>query len=148
MQEEYILKHAHYTSKNNLEKKYEGPLLPSIVYNDSIIRRNIVSLATNKQFTNKLQAQELRETIQALLNLITKEPTNYILGLHRYWGFVFEYEGRPVLICENECKYDDNVVIYVLEDFMYPPIESREKMILTGAFFLCLVGLSKFLDAS
>jgi hypothetical protein len=148
MQEEYILKYAHYTSKNNLEKKYEGPLLPSIVYNDSIIRRNIESLATNKQFTHKLQTQEVRETIQALLNLITKEPTKYILGLHRYWGFVFEYEGMPILVCENESKKDDNVVIYVLEEIMYPPLESREKMFLTGAFFLCLVGVCKFLEAS
>ena len=148
MQETCIFKCAHYMSKKNLEKKYEGPLLSYIRYNDSNITRNIESLAKNKQLTNKLQTREVRETIQSLLNLITKEPTKYILGLDRHWGFVFQYEGLPVLICENECKHDDKVVMYVLEDFMYPPLESREKMILTGAFFLCLVGLSKFLEAS
>lgn len=148
MQEECIFKNAHYTSKKNLEKHYEGPLIPYIVYNNSITHRNINSLATNKQLTNKLQPIEVHETIRDLLKWITKEPNKYILGLDRSWGFVFEYEGMPILVCQNESKKGNNVVIYVLEEIMYPPLESREKMFLTGAFFLCLVGVCKFLEDS
>lgn len=148
LEEGSIFQKVYYTSKSNLEKRYESPLIPYIIYNDSIASRNIVSLATNKQLTNKLQPIEVQEMIRNLLKWITKEPNKYILGLDHSWGFVVEYEGMPILVCENGSKKDDNVIIYVLEDIMYPPLESREKMFLTGTFFLCLVGLCKFLEAS
>jgi hypothetical protein len=148
LEEESIFQKVYYTSKTNLEKRYEIPLIPYLIYNERITSRNLESLARNKQLTNKLQPVEVQDIIRTLLKWITREPNKYILGLTINWGFMFEYEGMPILVCENENKTDENINIYILEDFLYPPLESREKMLLTGAFFLCLVGVCKFLEAS
>jgi hypothetical protein len=133
-------------SKTYLEKKYESPLLSYILYNENMPYRNLSSLKKNRQLTNKFQPEEVRACIRSLLNQFTETTEKRRLGLSTCWGFVFEYEGRPELICENELKiYNDKVILVLLEDILYPPLEPRETMLLTAVGFLCAVGICNFL---
>jgi hypothetical protein len=135
-------------SKTYLEKKYESPLVPYILYNETRPYRNLSSLTSNTQLTNKFQPDEVRSCILALLNQFTEPTEKRRLGLSTCWGFVFEYEGRPELICENEQKRNDTVIYIRLEDSLYPPLEPRETMLLTGALFLCASGICKFIGTA
>jgi hypothetical protein len=132
-------------SKTYLEKKYESPLVPYILYNETMPYRNLASLTTNKQLTNKFQPDEVRSCIRDILNQFAEPTEKRRLGLSTCWGFVVEYEGRPELICENEQKRNDTVIYIRLEDSLYPPLEPRESMLLTGALFLCASGICKFI---
>jgi hypothetical protein len=139
---------AQFVNRRRLEDKYERPLSPYILYNDNMPYRNLSSLTTNKQLTNKFQPDEVRSCIRGLLKQFAEPTEKKRLGLSTCWGFVFEYEGRPELICENEGKLTDTVIFIRLEDILYPPLEPRETMLITGALFLCAVGICKFIRSA
>ena len=136
---------VQFVNRRRLEDKYESPLLPYILYNDNMPYRNLASLTSNKQLTNKFQPDYVRSCICGLLKQFADPSEKRKLALSTCWGFVFEYEGRPELICENERKQNDTAIFIRLEDILYPPLEPRESMLLTGTLFLCAIGISKFI---
>ncbi len=140
-----MMEAIQFVHRRRLEDKYESPLLPYMLYNDSMPYRNLSSLTANKQLTNKFQPDDVRSCIRGLLKQFAEPTEKRRLCLSTCWGFVFEYEGRPELICENEQKHNDTVIFICLEDILYPPLEPRETMLLTGALFLCAIGISKFI---
>jgi hypothetical protein len=139
---------AQFVNRRRLEDKYESPLLPYILYNDNMPYRNLSSLLSNKQLTNKFQPDYVRSCIRGLLKQFAEPSEKRRLGLSTCWGFVFEYEGYPELICENEQKHNDTVIFIRLENILYPPLEPRETMLLTGTLFLCAVGICKFIRSA
>jgi hypothetical protein len=139
---------AHFVTKTSLEKRYESPLLPYILYNDTVLYRGLSSLVQNRQLTNNLQPTEVISCIRGLLKQFADPIVKKRIGLLCNWGFVFEFNGKPELVCENEQKVNDQTVICIrLEDILYPPLEPRETMLLTAVGFVCIVGLCKFLNA-